>query len=102
MCRAKAVILAFRALREAGQPATRADRSDAVSAAGKDFVRVGLMADVPNQFVIWGIEDVMQSDCQLYHTKAGAQMTAGDGDRIDGLGAQFVGNLLEVPRIDTS
>ena len=75
---------------------------NAVSAAGEDLVRIGLMADVPNQFVIGGVEDVVQSHCQLDHAETGPQMTASNGDCIDGLGAQFVGNLLQVPRIDTS
>lgn len=44
----------------------------------------------------------MQCDRQFDDAEACSQVTTGNGDRIDGLGAQFVGNLLQVLRIDTS
>jgi hypothetical protein len=52
------------------------------------------MADVPDQFVIRGVKNVMQGNRQFDYTETRAQMAAGYGDRVDGLGAQFVGNLL--------
>ena len=60
---AKAVVFAFRALGETGQTAACTQRPDAVSAAGEDFMRIGLMADVPDKFVIRGVKDVMQGHC---------------------------------------
>jgi hypothetical protein len=44
----------------------------------------------------------MQGNRQFDYTEARPEVTPGDCDRIDGFGAQFVGNLLQVPRIDTS
>ena len=87
MRRAEAVVLALRALGEAGQPATLTQRANLFTAAGEDFVRVGLMTDVPDQPVIRRIEDMMQSDSQFHHAKARAEVSAGDCDRVDGLGA---------------
>ena len=44
----------------------------------------------------------MQCDRQFDDAKACSQMATGNGHRINGLSAQFVGNLLQVLRIDTS
>ena len=97
---AERVVFALGALGEAGQPAALAQRADAVAAAGQDLVRIGLMADVPDQAVARGVEDVVQGDRQLDHAEPGAEMAAGDRDRIDGLGAQLVGDLPELALIE--
>ena len=79
--RAERVVFALGALGEAGEPAALAERTDAVAAAGQDLVRVGLMADVPDQAIARRIEDVMQRDRQLHRTEVGRQMAAGPADR---------------------
>jgi hypothetical protein len=38
----------------------------------------------------------MQRDRELDHAEAGAEMAAGDGDRVDGFLAQFGGELGQV------
>jgi hypothetical protein len=35
----------------------------------------------------------MQGNRQFDHAEPGTQMTAGDCDRVDGLGTQFIGDL---------
>ena len=52
MRRAEGVVLALGALGEAGQPAALAQRADAVAPAGQDLVRIGLVADIPDQPVV--------------------------------------------------
>ena len=101
---AERVVFALGALGEAGQPAALAQRADAVAAAGEDFVRIGLVADVPDQPVVRRVEDVMQRDRQLDDAEAGAEMAAGDRDGVDGLLAQLIGDLaklvlLEAPEV---
>ena len=49
MRRAEGVVLALAAPGEAGQPAALAQGADAVAPAGEDLVRIGLVADVPDQ-----------------------------------------------------
>ena len=93
---AERVVLALGAAREAGQPAALAQRADAVAAAGQDLVRIGLMADVPDQAVARRVEHPMQRDGQLDHAEAGAQMPAGDRDGVDGLLPQLVGDLNQI------
>jgi hypothetical protein len=67
--------------------------ADAIAAVRQDFVRIGLVSDVPDQSVGRRIEHVMECHGQFDDAEAGAKMAAGHGDRIDCLPAQFVGNL---------
>ena len=54
------------------------------------------MADVPDQAVVGRVEHPVQRDGQFDHAEAGAEMAAGDRDRVDGLLAQLVGELAQV------
>ena len=88
---AERVVFAFRAFGEAGQAAALAQGADAVAAAGENLVRIGLMADVPDQPVARRVEHIVQRDRQLDDAEAGAEMAAGNRHRLDGFLAQFVG-----------
>ena len=99
---AERVVLAFGALGEAGQAAALAQGADTVTAAGQDLVRIGLMADVPDQPVPRGIEHIVQRHSQLDDAEAGAKMAAGRGDGIDCLLAQFVGDLAQLALIEAA
>ena len=70
---------------EARKTAALAQRADAVAAAGQDLVRIGLVADIPDQAVVGRVEYVMQGDGQLHHAEAGPEMAAGHSHRIDKL-----------------
>ena len=96
MRRAERVVFAFGALGETGQPAALANGADAVAPAGQDLVRIGLMADIPDQPVMRRVEDVVQRHGQLDHAEPRAEMAAGDRDRVDQLGAQLVGDLPQI------
>ena len=93
---AERIVFALGALGETGQSAALAHGADAVAPAGQDLVRIGLMADVPDQLVVRGVEDVMQGDGQLDHAEAGAEMAAGHRHRTDGFGPQLVCHALQV------
>ena len=96
---AERVVFALGALGEAGEPAAHAQRADAVAPAGQDLVRIGLVADVPDQAVVRRVEHIVQRDRQLDHAEPGAEMAAGDRDRVDGLLAQLVGDLPQLIRL---
>ena len=83
MRRAERVVFALGALGEAGQAAALAQRADAVAPAGQDLVRIGLVADVPDQPVVRRVEHVVQRHRQFDHAEAGAEMPAGDRHRVD-------------------
>ena len=93
---AERIVIALAALGEAGQAAAGAQRADAVAAAGEDLVRIGLMADVPDQPVARRVEDVMDRGGELDHAEARAEVTAGHRDGIDGLLTQLVGDLANL------
>ena len=96
MRRAEGVVDALRALGETGQTAPLAQGAHARAPAGQDLVRIGLMADVPDQLVARRVEHVMQRDRELDHAQAGAQMAARDRHRIDGFLAQLGRELFEI------
>ena len=93
---AERVVLALGALGEAREAAGLAQRADAIAPAGEDLVRVGLMADVPDQAIGRRVEHAVQRDGQLDHAEAGAQMAAGHRDGVDRLLAQLVGELAKL------
>ena len=90
------VVFAFGAAGEAGEAVLLAQGADAVAAAGQDLMRIGLVADIPDDAVMRGIEDGVQRHGQLDDAEPGAQMAAGDRDGIDHFGAQLVGQLAQV------
>ena len=94
--RAERVVLALRALGEAGQPAALAQRADPVAPAGQDLVRVALVADVPDQPVVRRVEDGVDRHRQFHHPKAGAQVPPGHRHGAHRLGPQLVGQLAQL------
>ena len=67
-------------------------------------MRIGLVADVPDEPVGRRVEYVMQRDRQLDDAEAGAEMAAGDRNRVDRFLPQFIGKLaqlafFEVPEV---
>jgi len=99
---AERIVFALGALGEPGQSAAHAERADAVATIGQDLVRIGLVADVPNQAIIGGVEDVVQRHRQLDHAEASAEMATGHGDGVDGLLAQLVRDLAKLARFELS
>ena len=43
---------------------------------------------------------MVQGDGQFDHAETGAEMAAGDGDGVDGLGPQFVSQLLQLRDVE--
>src|SRR5207237_3975369 len=95
MRRTETVVDAFAALGEPGESSALPERANAIAAAGDDLVRIGLMADVPDQLVARRIEDVMNRDGQFNNTEPGAKMAAAHRHRGDRLLAKFVRNLTQ-------
>ena len=83
MRRAKGIVFALRPLGETRKAAALPDRPDAVAPAGEDLVRVGLMADIPDQPVVRRVEDIVERNRELDDAETGAEMAAGDRDGVD-------------------
>ena len=84
------------AFREAGQAVLLPHGENLVAAAGENLVRVALVAHVPHQPVVGGVEQVMQGHGQFHHAEAGAEVPAGATHGVEQVGAQFVHHLLKV------
>ncbi len=62
----------------------------------RDLVRIGLVADIPDQPVFRRVEDIVQRHRQFDDAKAGAKMAARVRNGIDQLGAQLRGQLRQL------
>ena len=97
---AERIVFALGALGEAGEATALAQRANAIAPSGQDLVRIALMADVPDQAVSGGVEDVMQRHGELDDAEPGAEMAAGLGDRVDQVVAQLIGDLAKAARLE--
>src|SRR3546814_5081239 len=70
------IICALGALGEPGKPTPLPQGADAVAPSCKNFVRIALMADIPDQPVMRCVENVMNGGGEFDHAKAGDQMPA--------------------------
>ena len=93
MRRAEGVVGGFAAFGEARQPVLHPQAANTVAAFSEDFMRVALVADIPDDLVARGVKDRMQRHGQLYHAKPGAQVSAGFRHGRDRLGPQFTRDL---------
>ena len=73
-----------------------ADRRQLVAAAGQDLVRIGLVADVPEDLVARRVEQRVQRDGQLAGAEVGAEVAADLADRVDDVLADLLGDLHEL------
>src|SRR5690606_22639827 len=89
---AEGVVLAFLALGERRHAAALLDAADAVAAPGQDLVRVGLVADVPDDAVVGRVVEVVQDRGQFDHAQAGTEVAARLTHAFDQVRAQFVGD----------
>ena len=83
-------------------PALLSQRADPAAAARDDLVRVGLMADVPDQAVLRRIEDVVQRHRKLDDAQSRAQMAAGHRNGRNRLLTQLVGKLAQLVGAQTT
>ena len=93
---AEGVVLALLPAREAAHASQLAQRVHAVAPACEDLVRVGLVAHVPHQPVVGGVEHVVQRHCQLHAAQVAAEVPAGLADGVDHLLPDFVGHLTQL------
>src|SRR6185437_2723866 len=81
---------------ERREPFVLADRRERVAAAGEDLVRVGLVADVPEDLVARGVQQRVQRDGQLAGAEVGAEVPADLTDRVDDVLAHLLGERREL------
>ena len=84
------------ALGETRQSPRLAQRADTVAASGQDLVRIGLVADVPDDPVLGGIEHVVERDRQLDHAQPRAEVPPGYRNGTDRLGPELGRHLTKI------
>ena len=77
------VVGAFLEFGKAAQPLVLAQGGESLPAAGDDLVGIALVADIPDELVMRGVEDEVQGERQLDHTEAGGEVAAVAGDGGD-------------------
>ncbi len=93
---AEGVVLALLAARKSRDAAELAQGVHPAPAAGDRLVRVGLVADVPDDPVVRRVEDVVQRDRQLDRAEVRREVAAGLRDGLDDELAQLAGEHLEL------
>jgi hypothetical protein len=84
---AEGIVGAFGALGKARGAVLLADPRQRISAPGEDLVAVALVAHVPHQSVIGGVEHIVQGDGQFHRTQVGRQVAAAAAQGVDQEGA---------------
>ena len=93
---AEGVVFALVAARKARQAAKLAQRGHAVASPGEDFVRISLVAHIPDDAVFRGVEDIVQSHGQLHRAQVRTQVPTGFGDVVQHAVTQLVGQLGQI------
>ena len=96
MAGAHDVVLGLEDRAERREAAVLADRVEPVAAPGQDLVRVGLVADVPEDLVARGVEQAVKGDGELAGPEVGAEVAADLADHVDDQLADLLGELLEL------
>ena len=94
--RAEGVVCALGTLRETRDAAELPQGGHAITPAGEDLVRIGLVAHVPHQPVFGRVEHMVQGHGQLDGAQVGAEVPAGLGDTVQHIGAQLAGQGFQL------
>ena len=94
--RAEGVVIALHALRKAAQAAPLPQGAHALTPASENFVRVGLVAYVPHQTVLGGVEHIVQCDGEFDRAQIRTEVPAGLGHTAQQKGTQFDGELPQL------
>ena len=92
------VVLGLEHRAERRQPAVLADRVEAIAPAREHLVRIGLVADVPEDLVAGRVEQAVERHRQLAGAEVGAEVAADLADHVDDQLAHLLGDLLSAPR----
>ena len=83
------IVLAFSSVGEAGDASSLAERMEAFISSRQELMRVALMADVENDFIIRRAEMSVQGDGCFRHSEIGSEMSAVGGNGIYDLRSYF-------------
>ena len=93
---AERIVGALAALGETGKAPALAKRVDPVAPTGQDLVRVTLVSNIPDDFVVWCVKNVVQRNRQLHNTQRRSQVPTGRRNCIDCFCTQLFSNLIKL------
>ena len=96
MPRVKCVVGALRPLGKTADPSIRSQGMEPIPPSGDQFVRIGLVSHIPDNFVQRGIKHIMKGDGQLNRPKTGGQVSTGFGGGFNDLLSNFSGKIFEL------
>ena len=96
------VVRAFHPARKTGHAAELPQRRHTLAPTGQDLVRIALVAHVPDQPVGRRVEDVVQGDGEFDGAQVGRQVPAGPAHAVQQIGAQLLGQLLELHAVEAA
>ena len=96
MSGAEGVELRLVAAREAAEASVGAYGVEPLAAACDDLVSIGLMAHVPDELVVGGVEDIVEREGKFDGAEAGSQMAGMSREGVDNILAQLVGEGRQV------
>ena len=73
----KGIILALLEFRKTAQALMLSECMKTILPSGDELMGIGLVTDIPDQFVTRGIEDIVEGDGQFNDPQARGQMAAG-------------------------
>jgi hypothetical protein len=73
----------------------RSDRVKPAPSTRYQFVSIRLMADIPNDQILWGIKYVVQGQGQFYRSQVRGQMTAVTGNSTDNFLSDLFSQLVK-------
>src|SRR4030095_2902997 len=97
---AERVVSAFRAARKARWAILHSQLVHLRAPAGKNLVRVCLMADIPDDSVVRRVEDVMERDRELDRAEIRRQVTARPRDGRDQEGPELARELRKLGTVE--
>jgi hypothetical protein len=80
---AKGIIGAFSSFGKPAEATVFAVGGKIIPSAGKDFMTISLMTNVPNQLIVRSIEYIVKGNRQFNDAQAGSKMASMDADYID-------------------
>ena len=83
MAGGKGVIGAFVFSGKSGKTAELSNRFESVVSSGDDFMRIGLVPDIPDDFILGCVKYIMKGDGQFNSPQTGGKMTPFFGYDID-------------------
>ncbi len=92
----EAVVRRLATLGKAADSAEGPQRAEAFLPAGKQLVGVGLVPHVPDDLVLWGVEDAVQRDGELDDAETWRNVAAVCGAGLYDAGTQLLGERLQL------